>query len=66
MTLHFNQIMIIGLCAIPGGLIIGFLLMWLLATLGWELGAVTGFIPGLIITVVGIAVFLVGLGQMLH
>lgn len=66
MTLHFDQVMIIGLCMIPGGLIIGFLLMWLLATLGWELGAVAGFVPGLVIAAGGIAVFLVGLGQLLH
>lgn len=63
MTLHFDLLMIVGLCMLPGGVIIGFLLMWLLAALGWELGAVAGFIPGVIIFLAGIAVFLVGLGQ---
>lgn len=66
MTLHFDFLMILGLCMIPGGLILGFLLMWLLAELGRELGALAGFIPGIVITVAGIAVFLVGLGMELN
>jgi hypothetical protein len=66
MTLHFDQIMIIGLCMIPGGIIFGFLLLYLLGSLDWELGALIGFVPGLVIAVAGIAVFLVGLGMELH
>jgi hypothetical protein len=66
MTLHFDQLMIIGLCMLPGGIIIGILLMCLLGALGWEIGSFAGLIPGVIIFVAGIAVFLVGLGQELH
>ncbi len=66
MTLRFDELMIIGLAMIPGGLIIGVLLMCLLAALGWEIGAFAGFVPGIVIAVAGIAVFLVGLGQELH
>lgn len=66
MTLRFNEVMIIGLCMIPGGIIIGILLMCLLGALGWEIGAFAGFIPGVVIAVAGIAVFLVGLGQELR
>ena len=66
MPLHFDLLMIIGLCMLPGGIIIGILLMCLLGALGWELGAISGFIPGLVVFIAGVAVFLVGLGQELH
>lgn len=55
--------MVIGLCMLPGGFIIGVLLVCLLGALGWELGALMGMYPGIAIFVAGIAVFLVGLGQ---
>jgi hypothetical protein len=58
--------MIIGLCMLPGGILIGFLLVALLGALGWEIGALAGFVPGVIIFLAGIAVFLVGLGQELN
>lgn len=66
MTLHFNVVMITGLCMLPGGFIIGILLMCLLGALGWEIGAFAGFIPGAAIMVAGAGVFLVGLGMELH
>lgn len=66
MTLHFNQLMIIGLCMLPGALILAFLLVWLLAALGQELGAFAGAVPGAVVFIAGIAVFLVGLGMELH
>lgn len=64
MTLHFDTLMITGLCMLPGGFIIGILLMCLLGALGWEIGAFAGFIPGAVIMVVGVALFLVGIGQL--
>lgn len=63
MTLQFDLLMIIGLLMLPGGIIVGILLMCLLGALGWEIGAFAGAIPGAIIFFAGIAVFLVGLGQ---
>ena len=63
MTLHFDTLMITGLAMIPGGLLLGFLLCALLGALNWEMESLIGFVPGIIITIVGIAVFLVGLGQ---
>jgi hypothetical protein len=66
MTLRLDSLMITGLCMLPGGIIIGFLLVALLGALGWEIGSIAGFIPGVIIFIAGIAVFLVGLGQELH
>jgi hypothetical protein len=66
MTLHFDLLMIIGLCCPPGGIIIAFLLVALLGALDWELGALAGAIPGIILTIGGVAVFLVGLGQEIH
>lgn len=66
LDLHFNTTMIVGLLMLPGGVVVGFLLMCLLGALGWEIGAFAGAIPGVIIFLVGIVVFFVGLGQELH
>lgn len=66
MTLHFDQLMIIGLCMLPGGVILAVLGVWLLAALGAELGSFAGGLLGVAVFVAGIAVFLVGLGQELR
>lgn len=66
LTLHFDLLMIIGLCMLPGAFIVAYLLVGLLAWLGWEMEALLGVVPGVVIFVAGIAVFLVGLGQELH
>lgn len=66
MTLRFDELMLIGLGMLPGGVIIGLALVCLLGALGWEIGALAGAIPGVVIMVAGIGVFLVGLGQELH
>lgn len=66
MTWHFDLLMDIGLGMLPGGIVIGFLLVCLLGALDWEIGALMGAVPGVIIMVAGVAVFLVGLGQELH
>lgn len=66
MTLHFNQLMVAGLIALPSAVVIAFFGIWLLAALGAELGAFAGAIPGVIVFFAGLAAFLVGLGQELH
>lgn len=63
MTLHFDFLMILGLCMLPGAFIVAFLLVALLGVLGWEMESLLGFVPGIIIFIAGIAIFLVGLGQ---
>jgi hypothetical protein len=64
-TLHFDQLMVIGLCMLPGAFIVGFLLA--LAFVSQEIGALAiGAIAGIAVFVAGIAVFLVGLGMELH
>jgi hypothetical protein len=64
-TLHFDQLMVIGLCMLPGAFIVGFLLA--LAFASQELGAVAiALVGGIAVFVAGIAVFLVGLGMELH
>ncbi len=65
MTLHFDQLMVIGLCMLPGAFIVGFLLMLIFAS--QELGALAiGTVGGIVIFAAGIAVFLVGLGMEIH
>ena len=65
MTLHFNELMVIGLCMLPGAFIVGFLLA--LIFVSQEIGALAiGSIAGIIVFVAGIAVFLVGLGMELR
>ena len=62
MTLHFNLLMIIGLCMVPGAFIVAILLVAIFAS--QEIGAlVIGEIGGGIVFVAGIALFLVGLGM---
>lgn len=64
MTLHFDLLMIIGLCMIPGGIILGFALMAAMSS--QEIGALAGMVPGVIVAIAGVGVFLVGLGMELH
>lgn len=66
MTINFNELMLIGLSMLPGAFVVSFLGVWLLGLCGWELGAFAGAIPGVIVFICGIALFLVGLGQELH
>lgn len=65
MTLHFDLLMIIGLALLPGSFVIAFLLALIFQS--WEIGAMAiagvGWVASL---VVGVALFLVGLGQVLH
>lgn len=65
MALRFDNLMIIGLCMLPGAFIFAFLLVAIFAS--YEIGALAiGEIAGVLTLLVGIAVFLVGLGQELH
>lgn len=65
LTLHFDQLMVIGLCCLPGAFIVAFLLMVIFSS--QEIGALAiGGTVGVIVFIGGIAVFLVGLGQELH
>ena len=62
MTLHFDQLMVIGLCMLPGAFVVGFLLALIFAS--QELGALAiGGVAGIVTFVAGIALFLVGLGM---
>jgi hypothetical protein len=65
MTLHFDHLMIIGLCMLPGAFVVGFLLALIFAS--QEIGALAiGSVAGIAVFIAGIAVFLVGLGMELH
>ena len=66
LTLHFDTIMIVGLCMIPGGILTGILITILLGELGWEIGSLIGLYLGIIIAIAGIMIFLVGLGMEIH
>lgn len=65
MTLHFDLLMIIGLCMLPGAFVVGFLLALIFAS--QEIGDLAiGAAGGAVTFVAGIALFLVGLGMELH
>ena len=65
MTLRFDLLMTVGLCMLPGALVVGILLMLIFAS--QEIGALAiGSVGAAIVFVAGIAVFLVGLGMELH
>lgn len=65
LSLHFNELMLIGLIMLPGAFVVGVVLMVIFSR--WELGALAiGEVGGLIVFVAGIAIFLVGFGQELR
>lgn len=66
MTIHFNELMIIGLCMLPGAFVVAFLLIWLLGLLGLEMEALIGAVPGVLVFIGGIVLLLLGIGQELH
>jgi hypothetical protein len=65
MTIHLNELMIIGLCCIPGAFVLAFLALWIFQS--WEIGALAAsawvFFP---VLAAGIAMILIGTGMEIH
>jgi hypothetical protein len=65
MTIHFNLILVIGLCLIPGSFIVAILAMFLARS--QELGAIAaGAIPWTIMIVTGLIMIFIGIGMNIH
>jgi hypothetical protein len=64
MTIHLNTTMIVGLCMLPGAVVVTYVLVVLLGSMELA-GAIIAAITGAAVFVVGIAVTLVGLGQVI-
>jgi len=64
LTIHFNALMIIGLCMLPGSFILAFLVGMLGAALGMEMGALAPMAVCFFGTLIpGLAMIFIGIGQ---
>jgi len=65
LTLHLNQAMLIGLCLLPGAVIVFYLLLFIFGRM--EIGALAIAGPAAIITfIAGLVLIVLGIGMEIH
>lgn len=65
MTIHLNEVMIIGLCMLPGAFVLFFVLLFIFQS--WEIGALPmAGIPATITFIAGLVMIVLGIGMEIH